>query len=396
VILGVGACAKRIATGPAGQRSLQVAQGLPAEVQPVLSELATSTDPVLRGEALSVELLALEAPAGGPRLGAALYDPSPWVQRQGVEVLLARLAEPEAQDALVAYAKRPDVSPHTACTAAQQGGARGPASLTDALTAVVHARLEQERRPWLRLPCLLALAASGRASPDQDAELEGVLLEGSLPLDASFVRHLFRTAPPAVDPALGALPELVEDVMLLPVVVGLVERDHPAAERRLQELLRRQDAELALGLALSLGELDGELARTTLRSLGSHEDALVAQTARLLLSARGPTPAADLERALQSDELEMRLLALELLGQALPRVRAEGGQRALERLASQALDTALAAERPRERAAGLVLLAAVGGPRARERAVELLSAEEAELRLEAARAVTALSTVGSP
>lgn len=396
MVLGVVSCVKRGSTAPAAQARLPVAQGLPAEVVPVLAELAASTDPGLRGAALSVELLALEAPAGGARLGAALYDPSPWVQRQGVEVLLARLAEPEAQQALVVYARRPDVSPHTACTAAQLAAASGPPALSEQLREAVLVRLAQEQRSWLRLPCLLALAASGGASEEESGELVSVLEEGQLPLDALFVRHLLRTAPAAADPALGALPELVEEVVLLPVVVGLVERGHPAAERRLQELLKQQNTELALGLALSLGELDSELARSTLRGLTGHEHPLIAETARLLIAARGPSPAGELERALQSDELEVRLLALKLLGETLRRVRAEGGQRALERLAGQALDRALAAERPRERAAGLALLVDVGGNRARERAAELLTADEAELRLEAARAVTALTTGGAP
>src|SRR5690606_29906884 len=97
---------------------------LPADVQPldVLTDAADDLDPTPRARALRLLVEHAEAPGGGDWASRALLDPSPWVQRAGVEGLVARLPEPESAQRLERYVAREGADPYVRGLAARSLG----------------------------------------------------------------------------------------------------------------------------------------------------------------------------------------------------------------------------------------------------------------------------------
>ena len=79
----------------------------------VLLQGAEHEDVTLRQQALYLLVKHSEEAGGGPYAARALYDPSPYVKRQGIRALLERWEEAPAQEALRGLVVREDVDAYT-------------------------------------------------------------------------------------------------------------------------------------------------------------------------------------------------------------------------------------------------------------------------------------------
>lgn len=376
--------------GPAAAAvSVHHGGGLPDSTREMLKSAAADPAPEVRARALAVLLLADPSPDGGPAASAGLWDPSPWVQARVLDALAQRGAAPEARARLIEVAARPDVSPYAACgvllTLAIEGQPSG-------LMPLIDDRLARERAPWRRVPCLLAKTVVDPAgSAAAQAELAGALESGAVALDPVFLDRLCRHAPKALNGALVSLLGEAEDLLVLPLTIGLFERGQPAGGRGIDEMLASEDPETRMGVVLRLWGVPGDRSTALLRDVAGGKASATATLAGLALAARGSGGPGLVEAALTGDSPELQVYALQALAEGVVASRAGGGSRAWERLSGQGLDLALKAERPALVAAGLALLGTVGNSRDVVRAEPFLASEDLELRLAAAEAIAALT-----
>lgn len=315
---------------------------LPAEVRPldVLVDAASDLDPTPRARALRLLVEHAEDPGGGEWAARALLDPSPWVQRAGVEGLVARLPEPESAARLEGYVARQGADPYVRGLAARH---LGTATARDAMARAWRAA----RRSWERAPLALAAAVLGDAEAVEP--LGRALASGELGLETSFVAAVGASGLTALLPALAAAGEAVEDELVLPLAGARLALGDPDAEPIFRRALADADVERGLEAVDVLAALDHEAAVGLLRRARQAGSEPVRRYAELVSAARegevGP-----IGRAATDADPELRGLAMRFAAEAVRRAPAD---RRVAREARRVVELGLADELPTVRLAAL-------------------------------------------
>lgn len=353
-----------------------------ARAQAALEEAAADLDVGLRGPALGQLVRSSPEPAGGAWGQRAAFDPSPWVQREGVEALAARLPEAESAELLLALASRPEVEPYTRGLAALELADQGDRRASPAMV-----RCMEERTGWRALPC--ALAAARFQEPAGEARLREALSEEELPLDLDFVAALGGSGLMFVGPELLAAHTWVEEPLRVPVAAALFELSPGEGAPLLRGHLVDPDVEIRLEALDFLRESRQPEAAELLARAAQADDA-AGSYARLIEVARGTRAHGLALAALVSPDREVRSWAAWALGEApgtewTRRDRKAVSDALLAAAADDEVIVVLAAARALGTTGEAAELAALDG---------LLDSEFAQVRLEAG--IRLLQLAGRP
>jgi hypothetical protein len=327
-------------------------QPIPPLARGVLEAAAGSLDVSLRLRAL--QQLCLYAPEAelSPYAQRGLYDPSPYVRRAVVEALARRLPEPAARDLLLPLLERGDVDAYT----------RGRAGFLLA-RAGVDGALEPMSRAWRDAGnswdlAPLALAALMAGDEQAEAALAEALRDGSMPLETEFFVAVGQTGRTSLAPALIEARELLEEELLLPVAVALLELGLAEGETEFRRTFADGDVLFQLEAIDYLALLEGPRAQALLRRARSSDQDIVRTYAELVLVGRGEQPLSRAVEAAAVDDREQRCLALDAMAEHMRSVPVEQVPR---RQARAARDVALEALLAPEPAVRVCAARALGG-----------------------------------
>jgi HEAT repeat protein len=328
---------------------------LPPVAQGVLDAGASSLDVSLRLRAL--ELLCLHAPAEQLEAYAqrGLYDPSAYIRRGVVNALARRLPDPAAQALLVSLLEREDVD---AYTRGRAGFLLAQAGVSEALEPMAAAWRAADSA-WERAP--LALAALMAGDDEASEALAEALKDGSMPLETEFFVAIGQTGRTELVPALIEARELLEEELLLPVGVALLELGEAEGEAVFRATFADGDVLSQLEAIDYLAMLDGPRAQALIRKARGG-DPIVRTYAELVLVGRGELPLSRAVEASAVRDREQQCLALDAMAAHVRGVPAEQLSR---RQAKSARDTALEAllsPEPAVRSCAARALGGVGGP----------------------------------
>jgi len=347
----------------------------------VLMAGANELDPTPRGRSLNLLIRASAEPAGGQWGPRGLYDPNPWVQRQAVEALAARLPETESAQALEAFIERADVDPYVRGTAglrlARIGRTQGLPTLT--------AAWQGEPEPWRRAP--LAAAALAMGDTSALAPLSAVLASGDLPLEVDFVLDLGRAGLLDVVPALREGEKVIEEELRLPYAAARIALGDPSGEGALRRALSSDIVELRLEALDYLTRMREPAATALLRKARSNDSELVRWYAQLALVSRSQVDVDRLSAGYASEDLEVRVMAVRFAGEL---GIAESLSKRDERVAREVVRLALNADEPTLREAALRALLDLGLDGEEEVLQRNLGNEYLAVRVEAAGALLLL------
>lgn len=317
---------------------------LPAELSPldVLVAAADDLDPTPRARALRQLVEHTDAPAGGSWSQRALLDPSPWVQRAGVEGLRARLSEPESVTRLEAYVERDAADPYVRGLAAR---ALGPDSRV-AREAMERAR-RAARRPWGRAPLAFAAAVLGDAEALEPLARD--LASGELALETDFLLAIGESGLTGLLPALREAGDAVEEELELPVAAARLALGDREAEPLLRRALLESDVERGFEAIDVLAHLEHPAADDLLRRARNNGPGMVRRYAELVLAARAADPV-PLLRAATDPDPELRSLAMRFAAEMALRAPEQG---TVVRQARRVVERGLADELPNVRLAAL-------------------------------------------
>lgn len=341
------------------------------EARKVLEESASDLDISVRRRALASLIAAEPAPAGGPWLSRARFDPSEYVRRAAVDALVERSPEAESRAALRVWVADAELDPWTRGAAAV-ALARWPESAASDREGISAAAAAVTGN---RAAALLLAAAMGGDAAAQ-ARLEKILASGQISSELWFLRalgasgvHLGPIATDQVEPEILAL-----------VVVALYELQ-PATRPAVLTLLA-QDEDTALevleALSTSTVSADDPVFSAPCAGVG----ALVSPVVRF---ARGGRDLAAVLSALDSDDVDLRAFAA---AAAAARLRAEPEVSGADRLRA-ALRSHLPDAGPTLQLAILPGLARSTAPNDRAVVRALLGDEGPLIRVTAAAALTA-------
>lgn len=342
-----------------------------AGARAVVEEAAGDLDVGIRGPALGQLVRSSPEPAGGAWGQRAAFDPSPWVQREGVEALAHRLPEPASADLLLTLAEREDVEPYTrglaALVLADQGDRRAAPAMVGCMEA---------GQGWRAVPC--ALAAARYQEPEGEARLRAALAEEELPLDLDFVAALGASGLDFLVPELQAAHSWVEEPLRVPVAAALFELDPGAGAPLLRGHLGDPEVEVRLE-ALDFLRLSEQPEAAELLSRAAQDGEVVGTYARLIEVARGSRGPELALAALAEPDREVRSWAVWALGEAASREWTRRDRKVLgEALLDAATDEDVVVVLAAARALG-----ATGAPEELAALEGLLDNEFPQVRLEA-------------
>jgi HEAT repeat protein len=278
-----------------------------ASPRAVLAEGAEALDVGVRLQALGQLVRHSEQPGGGQWSPRALMDPSPYVQRRGVEALRQRLPEPESSEQLVQVVGRPGVEPYTRGLAgralATQGDTRALPALQDALAA--------SEQDWERAPLALAAAMMG----DEQAllPLRVALERGDFPLEVEFFLACGTSGLDGLAEALAQGSARLEEDLVLPAAASLIRLGSSDGETLFREALASDDPELRLQAIDFLADVEGDTATDLIRRARMLGPAPVSRYAEMALVSRGQEsakPAMELSRSLDREDRKQAVWAL--------------------------------------------------------------------------------------
>ena len=330
-----------IACAPRGPAPTVAAKAVVVAPQVAWEEGAAALDPSLRGQSLS--LLIRTAPvAESPYLGRALFDPIPWVARQGIEALAAR---PDGQAALLATVARANVPAQARCIAALQAG--DPAAL------VAVAPLHRDDDAITATLCAIAGARGG----DRAAlgSLIHTLNVGMVPLDLDLARELGRMGRPELKTELESALATAEGEMIIPITAAIFELSGDAAF--ISVALRSPHEEEAMAALDLLADSQRAEAAGLIQQAARRAPGAAALYARLLALADGNDDSAAFTEAMAAQDRELTLLAMAALAEALRRPEAPDR---LRKLAQAPTEQAALDEDEALRAAAAAVLGAPG------------------------------------
>lgn len=344
----------------------------------MLAAAAGDLDPTPRARALRLLVEHTDEPAGGAWSHRALLDPSPWVQRAGVEGLVARLPEAESRARLESYVAREGADPYVRGLAARSLGP-GSQAARDAMSSGWRAA----RRAWVRAPLALAAAVLGDAEAVEP--LARALASGELGLEPDFLPAVGASGLTALIPALVEATEAVEDELVLPLAGARLALGDADAEPLFRRALADADVERGLEAIDVLARLEADRAEALLRRARQGGAEPVRRYAELALAARegdgGP-----LIRASVDPDPELRALAARFAAEA---ARRHPDDRRVRRDARRVVELGLADELPNVRLAALDAAVAVGLDLEPERLEENLRHPVEAIRIGAAGALLA-------
>ena len=355
-LLLLPACLHRGAATQVEQLSAPQQLTIPPIAQSVLEAGAGSLDVSLRLR--SLELLCLWAPPEqlGPYAQRAMYDPSPYVRRAVVDALARRLPDPAAEAQLLAVLERADVDAYT----------RGRAGFLLAKAGVAAAREPMSQAwqaadsSWERAP--LALAALMAGDDAAEAALAEALSDGAMPLETEFFVAIGQTGRTGLASSLLEARELLEEELLLPVGVALLELGLAEGEAVFRATFADGDVLSQLEAIDYLAQLEGSRAQALLRRARSSGTAIVSTYADLVMVGRGDLPLARAIDAAAADDREQQCLAFEAMADHMQAVPAEQVPRRQSRAARELALTALHAPEPVVRSCAARALAGLGTP----------------------------------
>ena len=379
----LGSCGPK--RGAAGSEARDPRAQLEAPIQGplvVLLQGAEHEDVSLRQQALYLLVKHTEEPGGGAYAARALYDPSPYVKRQGIRALLERWEEAPAREALRGLVAREDVDAYTRAIAGVGLAHRGD---TEVL-AVFEEAWRAAPDWWNSAP--LALPAAILGSEEALASLQSSLSRGDFPLELAFFDACGRSGLEALVPALIEGQPRLEEELWIPVGVALVRLGSPAGKSLLEAALDTTEEEQRMEVVDFLVDLDGEVARDLLRQLAG-QDRPSGFYAGLVEVAQGRAPMDLALDALAHPDREMRTLALRALASRASRDREILGTRQWRALRDAALE---ALEDPEEIVVveAVRTLGTVGGTAESKTLDKMLADEALSFRLEVASAILAI------
>jgi HEAT repeat protein len=383
----LGACAHPAAApAPAAPPTASSIVGLD-RAQATLERGARDLDVAIRCRALALLILTSPEPGGGPWGPRALWDPSAWVEKRGVEALSARIAEPETKALLRDLAKRQTADPYARGAAGMRLALAGDKTVLPELVTAY----ETEPQAWRAAP--LALAAATMGDPGAMPVLDRALRAGELPLELGFVADIGHSRLQALVPALVEATTQVEEPLVLPLAAALVELGSPTGESIFHQALSSADPEERLEAIDFLVELQAPAAAPLLRRASHGGSDLVRQYAAFALLVQGEGSVAAVATAATDDpDREVRSLAVRCLGKALADGAAMHARD--QRIAHKALRQALADPEDVVLTEALQALAQTRDPDDLALVAGLLDAEALALQVEAAGAFLSIRNDG--
>ena len=365
-VSSLAAC-KKVPTTEVAVVAVEPGEG---DASATLETAAAELDVAVRARALEL-LIEHHGTEWAPR---ALFDPSPYVQRAGVEAL-ARLDEDEGYALIASLAAR-DVDPYTRSHAA--------VVLIRAGHAVPDLGWGDEHLHWRRAP--LALPSAMQGDPEALAALQEDLARGDYPLEIDFFLDLGASGLP-VEEALISCSEMVEEELELAIATALLDLGHAEGERRFKEALHADSLERRLEAVDYLAERDDEASVGLLkkaRNVGPTEVEDWATLALIAHGEQGPDPAFE---ALASTDRELRQQAVWALSEWLE--RGEGSARN-QRTAHKALVAMLGDPEPVVVMASIQALGQVGLMGDRALLAGFMAQDDRGMSIEAAGAILAI------
>lgn len=345
----------------------------PKEPRAILEAAAADTDPTPRAEAIG--WLIRVDPADGPWIARGLADPDPWVQRHAVDALAARLPDEPARDALRRFALRDDsvADPFVRARAARLSSVGAPvdAALRDGMAAACATATS-----WSRLPVCLAAAELG--DPAAIEPMSRALADGDLPLELDFVSDLGNSGVIALLPALATGAAHAEEELALPLAAARAGLGDPEGEASVRRALGDPDEDTRLeGLDAVIGLAD-PVGTRLLKSTSTRGSPVVRAYVDVALAARRGGGDA-IERAMASDQREIRLLGVQFAGD-------DAGRRG-DKIARAVAERGLIDEDPEVRAKSLALVGHTGAPVDEKLLRAALSDDYLDVRIAAAGAL---------
>ncbi len=338
----------------------------------VLVDASQGSGPSVRSRAIALGIVVYEADRA-TWAGRGSFDPDGWVQIQTVDAMAPYAEEPAIRAVLAQLATRDSADAyarsHAAVVLADTGG---DDSVRDALATAV----TQARDPWNR--SALALGALALGDTSHTPALTDAVARGDIALELTFIGDLGRTGDASVLEALAAASERVEEELVLAVAAARMLLGDTAGKNVLIAATNNNDPLVQLAVIDAVLNIAGN--KPVLKAAMRSKDAIAAEYAALAWDAIRDRVSDRFARALQSNDPELRLAALALLGRTSsnPDLSRDLARRAL-------LDDV-----PRVRAAAARRLGELGIQSAAgdtERLQILLSDEDVLVRVEAAGAV---------
>lgn len=303
-VLSLSAC-KKVPVTEVAVEAVAPGEG---DARATLQAASAELDVAVRARALKL-LIVYEGADWAPR---ALFDPSPYVQRAGVEALV-ELGDDDSYALIAALASR-DVDPYTRSYAAVR--------LLESGRAVPDLGFSDERLHWRRAP--LALPAAMQGDPDAIAALDADLRRGDYPLEIAFFLDIGASGLPVAE-ALIEGTGLVEEELELAIACALMDLGHKDGEARFKDALHADSLETRLEAVDYLAERDDELSVELLKKARSIGPAPVEAWADLALIAHGESGPDAAFTALASSDRELRQQAVWALSHWL--LESEGSTR---------------------------------------------------------------------
>lgn len=278
--------------------TVEASQGDP---RAFLVQATEDMEPGIRGRALGLLILHDAAPGGGSWAPRALFDPNPYVQRQAIDALSERMHEDHSVALLESFVQRSNVDPYTRSHAAVLLATHGHLGTRDTLAQAWRA----EDRHWRRAP--LALAALMLGDEEALEPLARDLARGDFPLEVDFYLDVGRSGRAELaEPLIEGL-AMVEETLVLPTAVALVDLGHRKGEGLFKDALSDGNVELRLEAIDYLTALqDAAVARRLLRKARTGGPDAVRRYAELALVARGEEDPAPAYEALTDVDRELR------------------------------------------------------------------------------------------
>lgn len=249
--------------------AVEAGEGDPAAT---LEAAAADLDVSVRARALGLLIQASETTeVWGAR---AIYDPSEWVQRAGIDALIGH-PDPGAVELIAGLTERTDASPYVRSHAA--------VSLVVSGRDVPDLGWADRSKHWHRAPLALSAALQGDAAAL--SALQTDLAQGDFPLEIEFYLDLGQSGLDVAD-ALEASRARVEEELELPIAAAQLGLGDKRGEGHFKEALDSDDIERRLEAVDYLSELDGDAAGDLLKK-AAVGNGIVQDWATLALVARG-------------------------------------------------------------------------------------------------------------